>query len=70
MSQVTTAANWAPYISVSLFRRLFSIVRTSWIMLVVDNPLSWRWGFRGRKSVNDDIEGTQTDTVQRTCLLT
>ena len=56
MSQVTTAADWAPYIGVSLLRRLFSFARSAWVMFVVDNPLSWRWGFRG-KYLHDDIEG-------------
>ncbi|KAI0751159.1 Intradiol ring-cleavage dioxygenase [Daedaleopsis nitida] len=56
MSQVATAADWAPYIGVSLSRRLFSFARSAWIMFVVDNPLMWKWGFRG-KYANDDIEG-------------
>ncbi|TFK94897.1 aromatic compound dioxygenase [Polyporus arcularius HHB13444] len=55
MAQVTTAADWAPYIPVSLFTRLLSFARSAWVMVMVDNPLTWRL-FKGRNEL-DDIEG-------------
>lgn len=57
MSQVPTVADWAPSAGVSLFTRVYSALRSSYVMLVVDNPLSWTFGFRGQNA-QDDIEGT------------
>lgn len=59
MSQVPTVADWAPSAGVSLFTRIYSALRSSYVMLVVDNPLSWTFGFRGQNA-QDDIEGTCT----------
>ncbi|KAI0650900.1 Intradiol ring-cleavage dioxygenase [Trametes meyenii] len=56
MSTVSTVADWAPHVGVSLFTRLVSFVRSAWVMVVVDNPLSWRWGYRGQNE-KDDVEG-------------
>ncbi|KAH9854881.1 Intradiol ring-cleavage dioxygenase [Lenzites betulinus] len=56
MSQVATVADWAPPITVSLITRAASIIRSTYVMLVVDNPLSWKFGFRGQNE-QDDIEG-------------
>ncbi|KAI0832883.1 Intradiol ring-cleavage dioxygenase [Trametes gibbosa] len=56
MSQVATVADWAPPVGVSFFTRAASILRSTWVMVVVDNPLSWKFGFRGRNE-QDDIEG-------------
>ncbi len=60
MAQVTTAADWAPYIPVSLFTRLLSFARSAWVMVMVDNPLTWKL-FKGRNEL-DDIEGEHTDS--------
>ncbi|KAI0363537.1 aromatic compound dioxygenase [Pilatotrama ljubarskyi] len=56
MAQVSTVADWAPHIGVGLLTRLISFIRSAWIMVVVDNPLAWSFGFRGRNE-KDDVEG-------------
>ncbi|KAL1940065.1 hypothetical protein VTO73DRAFT_9400 [Trametes versicolor] len=56
MPQVSTIADWAPLVGVSFFTRLFSALRSTWVMVVVDNPLSWKLGFRGQNE-QDDVEG-------------
>ncbi|OJT15500.1 Catechol 1,2-dioxygenase [Trametes pubescens] len=56
MSQVSTIADWAPSTGVSLFTRVYSALRSSYVMFVVDNPLSWTFGFRGQNA-QDDVEG-------------
>ncbi|RPD67467.1 aromatic compound dioxygenase [Lentinus tigrinus ALCF2SS1-7] len=54
-TQVTTAADWAPYVPVSLFTRLISFARSAWVMVMVDNPVFWKL-FRGKNEL-DDVEG-------------
>ena len=49
--------DWAPYIGIGLLIRLYSAIRSTWVMLVVDNPLLWIFGLRGFKGTMDDIEG-------------
>ncbi|KAI0638639.1 Intradiol ring-cleavage dioxygenase [Trametes polyzona] len=56
MAQVSTVANWAPPVGVSLFTRLYFVLRSTWVTIVVDNPLAWKLGFRG-KNAQDDVEG-------------
>ena len=56
MSQRTTVVDWAPYAGVSVFRRVFSICRSIFVMLVTENPILWRLGYLG-KNVFEDIEG-------------
>ncbi|KAI1791918.1 Intradiol ring-cleavage dioxygenase [Ganoderma leucocontextum] len=52
-----TAPEWAAHKSVGLFTWLWFVLRTSFIMVVVDNPLSWKLGLRGDGNKFDDIEG-------------
>ncbi|KAI0371451.1 aromatic compound dioxygenase [Pilatotrama ljubarskyi] len=56
MPQVATVADWAPHVGVSLFTRLASFIRSTWVMIVVDNPLTWKLGFRGQNE-QEDVEG-------------
>ncbi|KAI0758198.1 Intradiol ring-cleavage dioxygenase [Fomes fomentarius] len=49
-------AYWAPYLGVSLFLRVYSAIRSTWVMLVVDNPFFWYFGFHSANILND-IEG-------------
>ena len=55
--QRTTAADWAPYFAVSLLVRVYSAIRSTWVMLVVDNPFLWYFGLRGSGNILNDIEG-------------
>ncbi|PIL30418.1 hypothetical protein GSI_07605 [Ganoderma sinense ZZ0214-1] len=52
-----TAPEWAAHKSVGIFTWLWFVFRSTIIMLVVDNPLSWKLGFRGAVNKFDDIEG-------------
>ncbi|RPD67447.1 aromatic compound dioxygenase [Lentinus tigrinus ALCF2SS1-7] len=52
----STMANWAPYVGISIFVRLFCALRSTWVMIVVDNPILWLCGWRGGNLL-DDIEG-------------
>ncbi|KAI0694379.1 Intradiol ring-cleavage dioxygenase [Cerioporus squamosus] len=53
---VSTITGWAPYVGTSIFVRLFSALRSMWVMLVVDNPFLWYFGLRGA-NILDDVEG-------------
>lgn len=53
-----TGPSWAAHKSVGMFAWLWFVFRSTIIMLVVDNPLSWKFGFRGAVNKFDDIEGT------------
>ncbi|PIL37621.1 hypothetical protein GSI_01315 [Ganoderma sinense ZZ0214-1] len=57
LTQPTTLVDWAPYGSVSLFTRLLSHLRSTWINLVHDNPIAWKIGLRGRANAFEDMEG-------------
>ncbi|KAJ8457438.1 hypothetical protein ONZ51_g11535 [Trametes cubensis] len=56
MPQVVTVADWAPHVGVGILTRLVSFARSALIMTVVDNPLTWKLGFRGTNE-KDDVEG-------------
>ena len=56
MPQVATVADWAPHVGVGILTRLVSFARSALIMTVVDNPLTWKLGFRGTNE-KDDVEG-------------
>ena len=60
LAQPTTFADWAPHTSVSLFTRLLSFLRSTWVNLVHDNPLAWRLGLRGKANDFEDMEGMRT----------
>ncbi|TBU45196.1 hypothetical protein BD309DRAFT_1079516 [Dichomitus squalens] len=49
--------DWAPYRRMSPLLWLWFVIRSTWVMTVLDNPLSWFLGFRGAKNRFDDIEG-------------
>ncbi|EJF62184.1 hypothetical protein DICSQDRAFT_135778 [Dichomitus squalens LYAD-421 SS1] len=49
--------DWAPYRRMSPLLWLWFVIRSTWVMTVLDNPLSWFLGFRGAKNWFDDIEG-------------
>ncbi|RDX55327.1 aromatic compound dioxygenase [Lentinus brumalis] len=53
---LATTTDWAPYVGVALFIRLYSHIRSVFVMLVVDNPFLWYFGLRGA-NILDDIEG-------------
>ena len=53
-----TIGEWAAHKSVNPLTWLWFVFRSTIIMLVVDNPLSWKLGFRGAVNKFDDIEGT------------
>ncbi|KAI1795015.1 Intradiol ring-cleavage dioxygenase [Ganoderma leucocontextum] len=55
--RTTLASDWAPHVSVSFFTRLLSYLRSTWVMLVYDNPIAWRLGLRGRPNDFEDMEG-------------
>ena len=52
-----SAPEWGAHKSVGLFPWLWFVFRSTIIMLVVDNPLSWKLGIRGDLNKFDDIEG-------------
>ena len=52
-----TAPEWAAHKSVGMFTWLWFVFRSTIIMLIVDNPLSWKLGIRGDVNKFDDIEG-------------
>ena len=64
MAQITTAADWAPYVPVSLLTRLFSFARSTWVMVMVDNPITWKL-FKGKNEL-DDVEGEHLASLKRT----
>lgn len=49
-------SSFAPYVPVPLVLRILSILRTVWIMLVVENPLLW--ALRQGRNRRADFEGT------------
>ncbi|KAI0774690.1 Intradiol ring-cleavage dioxygenase [Trametes elegans] len=57
MAQVQpTFADWAPPTGTSIVTRLASFVRSTFVMLIVDNPLAWKLGSRGQNE-KADVEG-------------
>ncbi|KAH9854880.1 Intradiol ring-cleavage dioxygenase [Lenzites betulinus] len=56
MNKFNTRISWGPLMPITLVTLVISVIRSIWIVLVVDNVLSWKLGFRGHNE-QDDVEG-------------
>ena len=52
-----TVGEWATHKSVNPLVWLWFVFRSTWFSFVVDSPLVWFLGFRGKVNQFDDVEG-------------